>query len=142
MFIFQTFLGKGRLGTWLRNLGRATLSPQEVEWAFKNRRGAPKDSKCAQCYAVAKAWPFTTWDALVLKKGSDEQFAKQWSLAVSLMSSKVKEPPFLQCSVASSEMGGYRVARSMLFLTEAEVETLTGSKPVALGLQVEKIIGS
>ena len=106
-----------------------------------NRKGHAKDSKCALCYSVAKAWPFTAWEALVLKKRSDEEFKRQWALAEALKSRKEKEAPFLQCSISSSEVSGYKVTRSMLFLTEAEIEKLTGCQAASLGYPIEKILG-
>eukprot|EP00971_Amphidinium_carterae_P328039 6459721-Amphidinium_carterae.1 len=115
------------------------LSPQEVPWASRTRRGnQPVGNRCQECANVLKrAWPEIEFEQAMLKKDSSKEFQEELERAIRVY--RGAKADFPRQTVGQENKVGFIVERPLRFLSTTDFEELYKCKPTDLSLPVETL---
>ena len=100
------------------------LAQEAGRWA-KTKRGTPKDTRCAACAQVSKAFPTESWESLCAKAGTNAEFGHLVAECRRVVLGE-KEKTFLSQAVDSEQRLEVAVSKQYLFISEPDFRTRYG----------------
>eukprot|EP00971_Amphidinium_carterae_P279569 5550112-Amphidinium_carterae.2 len=113
---------------------------QDAPWAsYTKKEKLPVGAKCKRCVeALLQAYPFQTWDSLMLSKASNEQTAEEISNVVQIYAG-TKRGKFDGEAYNHQSAMGYIIEKPMRFFTPTAFKERFGTDPREAGLELEKL---
>eukprot|EP00971_Amphidinium_carterae_P335361 6471193-Amphidinium_carterae.2 len=113
---------------------------QDAPWAtYTKKEKLPVGVKCKRCVeALSQAYPFQTWDSLMLSKASNEQTAEEISNVLQIYSGS-KRGKFDGEAYNHHTAMGYIIEKPMRFFTATAFKERFGTDPREAGLELEKL---